>query len=164
VERGVDVLEAGGPPPPRRWRRWEVALVVVAALVLGGLAIHSALTHPHDAGRGVPGGGPAGPTYVPEPTLARTAAAALPSYPGTVPPIGYLDAARRFVGVYGDDPGRRLQVDAACAGTGQVLLSAHPDVNGSPATDQVLCGDHVTLPLTLPCPWNRSTSARLHVK
>jgi hypothetical protein len=133
VERGVDVLESGGTPPPPRRRRWQAALLVLAALVLVGLAVRSALTHPHDAGRGVPGTARPGPTYLPDPTRARTAAGALPSYPGTVPPIGYLDAGKRFVGDYAAAAGRRVQIDAACAGTGQVVLSAYSDGGPSPS-------------------------------
>jgi hypothetical protein len=137
VERGVDVLEVGGPPPSRRWRRWRVALLVLAATVLAGLAVHGALSHRHDAGRGVPA--PAGPTYRPEPALARAAAGALPSYPGTVPPIGYLKASAPFVGSYADEPGRRVQVDAACAGTGRVELRASAETGQPLGEATALC-------------------------
>lgn len=141
---GVDVLEVGGAAPPPGRRRWRIAALLASGLVLGGLIVHGALAERPAAQRAAPQPS-ASPTFVPDPALARTAGAALPAYPGTVPPIGFLDAGTRFVGVYADTPGQRVQVDVACAGVGQVLLGVYQDGAQAQPTGPVLAT------ATVPC-------------
>ncbi len=121
--RRVDVLEFGGPPPRPGRRRWRIVALAGAAVLLAGGLARAALADHSGAG---PAARPSAPAFVPDPLLARAAGAALPGYPGAVPPVGYLDAGRRTVGEYGADPGRPVQLDAACAGTGSVLVDAWP--------------------------------------
>ncbi len=136
------MVEWGSPGRPGR-RRWRTLALALTGLLVGGLIVHGALTStdvpPAVARPSAP------PPFTPDPALAAEAGSALPGYPGTVPPVGYLDAGTRFVGVYGDTPGRRVQVDVACAGAGAVVLGAYPDGARLDATDQVLAT------ATVPC-------------
>lgn len=139
------VVRFGGREPAPRWRRWRAVVVAVAAVVLAGLVLHGALAGRRAPDPAPPDGLPPSPAYVPDPVLAVEAGGALPSYPGRVPPIGYLNAASGFVGTYGDTPGRPIQLDLACAGTGTVLVEAYPDRAQRPsgprlAAATVACG------------------------
>ncbi len=138
-----DVLEFGGPERPPGRRPWRIAALVVAGLVVGGLVVHGALSRstPHAPPSAVAES--SAPAYVPDPRLAKAAVGALPVYPGAVPPVGYLDAASRFVRDYADQPGQRIQLDIACAGTGTVRLDAYPDDAQTGATGQVLADSTV---------------------
>lgn len=142
---GVDVIELGTPPPPRRRRAWQIAGAVLLAAILGVLVVRGALSDRGGPPRAtVTDQATATPSRVPlNPVLAGAARAALPAYPGAVPPVGLLDARGNFVGVYQAGPGQRVQLDVACGGSGTVLLSVYPDTPTPSPSGPVLAGAKV---------------------